>query len=359
MLSSYTGPQPPSDLEQGQQWEATETSDFGCFLSGLAEIGYGVCYRILDAQFTRVQSHPYAVPQRRRRVFVVGYLGDWRPPAAVLIERESMCGHPAPRREAGKKAARSLRGRANSSHREDSDNFVAFGDVARSLSARMDGSPCVDRGPEVVAYQCQGTNVGEMGTLRGGNGNETGGVPFVSCSLNAHANRLDSETQTFVTGCFDERQVTSKANRGQCDGEVCGTQHSTPHAIAIQESATQPNVNAGPQGSGVRDDGSAFTLESRHRPQSVAPTLRSMPNQGSGRMADDAAMMNMVRRLTPVECERLQGFPDDWTLVPYRNGMAKDGPRYQAIGNSMAVNVMSWIGQRMKMVDDILKELKD
>ena len=58
-----------------------------------------------------------------------------------------------------------------------------------------------------------------------------------------------------------------------------------------------------------------------------------------------------VRRLTPLECERLQGFPDGYTQVPYRNKPAADGPRYKAIGNSMAVNVMRWIGERIEMVE--------
>jgi hypothetical protein len=60
-----------------------------------------------------------------------------------------------------------------------------------------------------------------------------------------------------------------------------------------------------------------------------------------------------VRRLTPVECERLQGFPDDYTQVPYRNKPAADGPRYKALGNSMAVPVMAWIGKRIQQVEEI------
>jgi hypothetical protein len=66
-----------------------------------------------------------------------------------------------------------------------------------------------------------------------------------------------------------------------------------------------------------------------------------------------------VRRLTPRECERLQGFPDDYTLVPYRGKPAADGPRYKALGNSMAVPCMVWLGQRIQMVDDIAKEMRD
>jgi DNA (cytosine-5)-methyltransferase 1 len=64
-----------------------------------------------------------------------------------------------------------------------------------------------------------------------------------------------------------------------------------------------------------------------------------------------AVMQSGVRRLTPRECERLQGFPDDWTLVEYRGKPVKDGPRYKAIGNSMAVNVMRWLGERIAFVE--------
>ncbi len=86
----------------------------------------------------------------------------------------------------------------------------------------------------------------------------------------------------------------------------------------------------------------------------INPCLRADENSGDG--APCVATRMRVRRLTPRECERLQGFPDDFTLVPYPVNPAKDGPRYKAIGNSMAVNVMSWIGQRIDMVDKIMKE---
>lgn len=86
-------------------------------------------------------------------------------------------------------------------------------------------------------------------------------------------------------------------------------------------------------------------------PPSVAHTLRAEADAGedvTGRGTPLAPTQISVRRLTPRECERLQGFPDDWTLVPHRNKPAADGPRYKAIGNSMAVNVMRWIGRRIQ-----------
>lgn len=167
-----------------------------------------------------------------------------------------------------------------------------------------------------------------------------------------------------------------------------------PHVLtyAIQERAVCENPNAGPDGKGFRDDGCAYTLEARTVPQavcvtgSVTHTLRAegfdASEDGTGRgqpiiafhptqdpicsedgvchtigtgssngMATAAVLQPTmaVRRLMPVECERLQGFPDGWTDVPNAKGKpAADGPRYKQLGNSMATNVMHWIGRRIK-----------
>lgn len=88
-----------------------EGRTMGAFLGLLAECGYGAAWRVLDAQFIRVDGCERAVPQRRRRLFVVGHLGDAAGPAAVLFERESLCGHPAPRREQGQGTAPTLSAR--------------------------------------------------------------------------------------------------------------------------------------------------------------------------------------------------------------------------------------------------------
>ena len=89
--------------------------------------------------------------------------------------------------------------------------------------------------------------------------------------------------------------------------------------------------------------------EGGHHYENISGTLRKEP--GDNQMAVATAMQ--VRRLTPRECERLQGFPDDYTQVPYRNKPAADGPRYKALGNSMAVPVMAWIGKRIQQVEEI------
>jgi DNA (cytosine-5)-methyltransferase 1 len=89
----------------------------------------------------------------------------------------------------------------------------------------------------------------------------------------------------------------------------------------------------------VADDGIAFTL--------------TQPSKSGGGQPQAVSALSAVRRLTPRECERLQGFPDDYTLVPFRKKPAADGPRYRALGNSMAVPVMSFIGKRIQMVEDL------
>ena len=231
----------PGVLSSNEGW------DFGSFLGALAECGYGFAYRVLDAQFVRVQSHAFAVPQRRRRVFVVGYLGDWRRAAQVLFERESMCGHPPPRRESGKSVAGTISSRTAAGGGLGTDFELAGGVVADQVSHCL--------------------NAGGMG-------------------------RQDWETESFVT--------TSVAMA------------SDPiHSRECAQPVTCRNGDAG-------------TIQKG----------------------------NAVRRMTPRECERLQGFPDNWTNVPYRGKPACDGPRYKAIGNSMAVNVMSWIGRRIMEAHD-------
>ena len=254
---------------------SNEGRDFGAFLGSLAECGYGFAYRVLDAQFVRVQSHAFAVPQRRRRVFVVGYLGDWRRAAQVLFERESMCGHPPPRRESGK-------------------------DVAGTISSRTTG----------------GGGLGTDFELAGG----VVADPVSHCLNAGGMGRQDWETESFVA--FDTTQITSPTNHS-IPQNVSHTLAKGQHAPAIATSITM----------------ASDPIHSRELAQPV--TCR---NGDAGTIQKGGS----VRRLTPRECERLQGFPDGWTDVPYRGKKAADGPRYKAIGNSMAVNVMSWIGQRIQ-----------
>lgn len=310
---------------------------FGTFLGLLAECGVKRwAYRVLDAQHVRVGRFGRAVPQRRRRVFVVGYLGDADlHPRSVLFDRESLRGHPAPRRETGKGASV---------------------DVAPSLVSSGRGVERIGetRGQDPVIAQAFG-------------GGKCSGPIDQAATLTAKGQRIDFEVETFVAHTLrGEGFDASEDGTGRgtpivpiafdCKGTevqyvtdgshptLRSMGHNNSHqnagghaAVAIQERAVSENPKAGPDGKGWRDDGAAYTLEARSITQAVATDWR-------------------VRRLTPTECERLMGFPDGHTKIPWRGKPAEqcpDGPRYKACGNSMAVNCMAWIGDRIAAVEAI------
>jgi DNA (cytosine-5)-methyltransferase 1 len=328
VLSSWSGAEPPSDLVEGQEWEATETSDFGCFLQGLSELGYGWAYRSLDAQYA-------GLAQRRERVFVVGYLGDWRRAAAVLFEPASLRGDSAPRRTKGKDVAptissrptgggglgtdfdldggliaRSLRAQANSSHREDSDNFipVAFG------------------------------------------GNNQAGPIDVATACNAHGGphgRLDFESETFVTHSL---------RADGFDASEDGTGRGTPLVPVAYR--TSPNCGAWDTGdrvdsltTGTDQTSHLIGFQSSQSGVREVETHATLDANNGSRRHNGVHTGSAVRRLTPLECARLQGFPDDYLDIPYRGKPAADGPRYKALGNSWAVPVVRRIGRRIAAME--------
>jgi len=326
------GPPPPpvdlgcdgAEMETQDEYSAEEVHAFNSFLAGFSEIGYQFAFRIIDAQYCRVDSFPHAVPQRRRRMFVVGHSMDWRRAAAVLFDRESMSGHPAPRREAGQRVA---------------------ADVAPSLVSSGRG---VERAGEtrgqdpLVAVPV--ANSGDVGY----------------CLTASAQQSLDAETETLIA-TVSGNEVSHALSAEGADASEDGTGGGTP-IIAfsakdhIQERAISENPNAGP-------DGAGGTLEARTVPQSVAhPLTAGMGASASRTPHEQGALIPestpwRVRRLMPVECERLQGFPDGFTDIPWRGkDHAPDGRRYKALGNSMAVNVMEWIGRRIALVDGIAGE---
>ena len=280
--------------------------DFGAFLGMLGELGYGFAYRVLDAQF-------FGIPQRRRRVFVVGCLGDWRRAAAVLFERHSLSGHPAPSRQA----------------REVAPTIINRGASGGGMGTDCDGGRIIPRGfgGEVAP------------TLNAAFGSKLG---------------LDNQHIDSGAGLFVAHTLRGEGFDASEDGTGRGTP-LVPVAFGWQ--------NVSRQGMGV-SDACTPTLD-----RSKTPAIAFAQNQ-----RDEVRLMNVagalaaepgakqqtymrqgmaVRRLTPRECERLQGFPDDYTLIPYRSKPACDGPRYKALGNSMAVPVMRWIGERISVVDEI------
>lgn len=139
-------------------------------------------------------------------------------------------------------------------------------------------------------------------------------------------------------------------------------------SYAIQAGALRTNPASGPDGVGVQAD-HAYTLEARAEVQAVAVAFQergrkdgrsfevggdvayalTAPNGGGRAQERNVLTPTMqVRRLTPTECARLQGFPDDYLDIPYRGKPAADGPKYKALGNSWAVPVVRWIGERIQ-----------
>ena len=314
--------------------------DFGTFLGGLGQLGYGFSYRVLDAQY-------FGVAQRRRRVFVVGCLGDWRRAAAVLFERESLCGNPAPSRKKGKEIAPTIRAGAPNGSR---------GKGARSGDSKDElivGTLCSDSHPG--HYRGQDAYTGRL-------------IPHCMATGQAGA-EIGIGIGTTLNCNHEAPIIAIHGTQDPCVNEdvafALGRNSGQENAIAIQNATRGKSQN----GLGVSEPGQPmFTLDqcSQHaiaferrmvRTTGGQPSvelngcLRADENSGDG--APCVASKMKVRRLTPRECERLQGFPDDYTLIPVGKKMSADRPRYKAIGNSMAVPCMAWIGKRIQEVHSL------
>lgn len=455
--------------------ERSQASGGGAYrqlLSEMDALGYGLAWRVLDAQF-------FGVAQRRERVFLVGSLGTMRC-AEVLFERESLSwDHQSSRQkrqalteEAARRVGtadhdsgclnpgetQSRRGYPTSgvyptlSTREKSGQnqegvFTQFGDdVAGTLTARYDSSPCVDRGANVVVderdkvFLCQTAQTGSngklvkqddvMNTLDRTNSTAIAALDFnptdarlryahddVSPTLTARAGTGGNQVPLVQVQpiVFNPNAGINEQGGGFALSEDVTPTLKTDHNPAVAFTQNQRAEVREPEVAGAlaaqpgikqqtyicRADGQTNAMTSVN----LAPTLTShakkdppliypaedstgedepvtsqirggKPGGGKGALIhrDMSATLSThntqtlitgdhekrdltVRRLTPRECERLQGFPDDYTDIPYRNKEhAPDGPRYKALGNSMAVPVMRWIGERIHMVEEANKQ---
>jgi DNA (cytosine-5)-methyltransferase 1 len=433
---------------------------FGAFLGMLVQLGYGIAYRVLDAQH-------FGLPQRRRRVFVVGHLGDWRGPAAVLLERHSLSGHPPPRRETRQGASGGVEVGTAGGRLTDTaptidtgckDGFVRNQLGVGVLSSTDEISHCLNAGgmgrqdfetETLIAHplSANGFDASEDGTGRG-----TPVVPVAICTAHTQSDRSDfsnevahilessaAQAVAFAQNTRDEVRLyggdgkTVGALAAQCGAKqqsyiafsakdcaadaddvsptLRGMGHDRSHAngggqVAIAFTQNQEDdvlsgdvmqtLGTNSNATGRNAPTVAFTLHGSDGTTSaassteIAGSLRTrapgsienssttavlqeqsvswsgeltastdiagtLQRGGEGGRVDGVMTTQMaVRRLTPRECERLQGFPDDYTLVEYRGKLAADGPRYKALGNSMAVPVMHWIGRRIAAVDQVL-----
>ena len=326
--------------------------DFASFLTALGIIGYGWSYRVLDAQY-------FGVAQRRRRVFVVGHLGDWRPTAEVLFESESLQRNTKPSR----KARKSVTGYVESSfgqYREDvvagttkasggvlsggSETFIV-GALDTECGGQKLSHQSINSGHIFAVYENHPSDsrVREMGdvcqTVTSTWGSGGGNIPFVqniayewhnqdsrikpidvAATLNCNASGREGHLVQSVAYGFEPGIAKREGNPNRFCEEISPTlraemgDNQVATAFGWQNSASQ-----------------SMSVDS------ITPTL--------DKSKTPALFSNMaVRRLTPVECERLQGFPDNYTNI---KESCPDGPRYKAMGNSMAVPVMRWIGERI------------
>ena len=282
---------------------STKDNAFGCFLGALAgedealvpsggrwtNAGFidgpqrAVAWRVLDAQY-------FGVAQRRKRVFVVASARADFDPAAVLFEFNGLRRDSAPSREKGQTIA-----------------------------------PCVTNGPPFSRT-----------------GNERVEAEAMVVQPYEVGNCLTARMHKGINSTLDEGQTPVISIHPHCIGRA---------------------PEAGPQGKEYLLDGSAYCMDSRGQPQAVVQPIGLDEEQnamvdafgtlkartaGGGFEGSVMTTAMQVRRLTPVECERLQGFPDGYTNIPWRKKPeAPDGPRYKALGNSWAVPVVQWIGERI------------
>ncbi len=345
--------------------------DFGSFLGALAELGYGFAYRVLDAQY-------FGVAQRRRRVFVVGYLGDWRPAAEILFEPESLRGNPAPSRQAGQEVAGTFTARARSGGWSHDPNLAAGGymqPVAMSsgqagAEIRIDGGAptltCLHEAPIVAGALCKETFSGGMGgrpdsaaaahvlpvAIQGNLiGRNAGGPNGVGASADGTMYTL---TKADVHGVAQPIAFTQNQRDEVRELQVAGALAAEPGMK--QQTYLAFNARQDPDSwverTGPLDtDGGTQAVAFDGYNQTLSKTSQTIRSDKTDGDHIGMVMQHMaVRRLTPVECERLQGFPDGYTNIPWRKQPeSPDGPRYKALGNSMAVPVMAWIGRRIAM----------
>jgi len=417
--------------------------DFGTFLGALGNLGYGFAFRVMDAQW-------FGVAQRRRRVFVVGCLGDAGRAAKVLFESESLSRHPAPSRETGKRVAATLTG-GFGERGVDADQ-IANGNYAVAACLRSGGNGGVpsSRGEHLVVgsldTECGGGKlthqtianghiIGEwqspngkdiVGALRArdykgiGNDDLTEGrglaiayafEPGIA-AREGNPSRFTEEVAGTLRRNMGDNQtavaIGTDCYNGAVTGDVSATVTSSTGSSATHSGPTvmQPVLGTdcyngaitgdvaatmGTSGSSVNasgptvmhafrmqafgeyaDDQTASAMKARDYKDATdlvsVTTMKAvgtdmfngaitgdvavpMTNRADGTGTGPTVMQAMaVRRLTPIECERLQGFPDNYTQIPWSKKPADqcpDGVRYKALGNSMAVPVMRWIGERI------------
>ena len=363
-------------------FSTNEGDDFKEFIRQIDEIGYHVAWRVLDAQYVRVDGFPRAVPQRRRRVFVIGHLGGWQYPAEVLFEQNCLFRDTPPCRVKGKGFTSDVKRCVGATSTVRMRAGCEGGGKGALVSKELSLTLAAAGNDQVLFYNRHWNKSGVNPTLNqcnAGSGIIGSSNLVVNCYNGSNRITYNNTAPVFynwhsqsvhASKIEDDVSPTIPAAMG-----MGGTNMTTPvfiqDTIAIAENVINRKPENGGNGIGAQQEIS-YTLNStgvmgvcygvdvynQQITGDVAGTLTSAsgePNTSGPKVMSRAT----VRRLLPVECERLMGFPDNHTRIPWKGKPAKecpDAPRYKACGNSMCVNVMRWIGLRIEIVERKTKQ---
>lgn len=337
-------------------------NDFAFILRQWEKCGYHVAWRVLDAQF-------FGVPQRRRRVFAVGHLGGWQYPAAVLFESESLRGNPAPRRKAGKENSRGIAEGIGKAGRRTVSGKDVFPTLQANCGSKLwlgnqeafSGDYFIKEETETLVLNDQ---EGTAPTLRAESGDNQ---PAVFCIA---GNTIGRQIQNGGNGAGFQQEISYTLNTIDRHAVMCapvaltigasgppysrlGNERVETEALVVEPSVTPPITTKWAREGWTAYDETAPLVFRETADCLTAAYGTKWNGNASAENGYLFAMNRLVRRITPLECERLQGFPDGYTDIEFKGKPAPDGARYKALGNSMAVPCMRWIGERIQIVEDI------
>jgi len=315
--------------------------DFGSFLGALGNIGYGFAYRVLDAQY-------FGVPQRRRRVFVVAHSsGDSRRAAEVLFEPESLRGDSPKGRKTGQDTAQYLTTGTGCRYDPNTETLIPVMYQNNQTDARLKEETRTSQ-TVLARWGTGGGNMPLVHHVESFAQNQVGELRTspIASTLGTNSNASGRNTPMVIQPIALAENIIGRqpSNGGNHDGYTVGGPMYTLNATGVH---------------GVAHPAHAFKIRGVGHYTGTNGGVAKPGTGGSGYMGQDEKAYTIatsqdqqimhgmaVRRLTPTECERLQGFPDGYTdIMPE----TPDGPRYKALGNSMAVPVMRWIGSRIAL----------
>lgn len=292
---------------------------FGQLLEEMDGLGYGLAWRVLDAQF-------FGVAQRRRRVFLVGVFGDAKRAAEILFERESLrWDYPSSRDKREELAGTAWAGAGSYCIQ---GSMIGRSDTAGPQECGINDNVAftlntADRHAISYALNCRNQQVDE----------NISGTILSKANGGYSLNYINPVFMAFQKNTRDEVRLING------DGDIAG-------ALAASPGAKQQNYICMASGQANAEIGHDLCPAQAARQYKDPPIV--VYTADGAKAVYHGGLYWVVRRLMPVECERLQGFPDGWTDIPFRGKPATDAPRYKALGNSMAVPVIRWLGERIR-----------